>query len=66
MKIHLADIFYLLGESPPSIFPLEFRYIYFLIARSVPVLKLPEKMYYSLSISVTNKSRVSAEKSRNK
>ena len=28
MKIDLADIFYLFGESPPSIYPLHFRYIY--------------------------------------
>ena len=29
MKIHLSDIFYLFDESPPSVFPLYFRYIYF-------------------------------------
>ena len=52
MKIHLADIFYFSRESPPSIFPLHFRYIYFLLcifikskllAGSIPVLNLPEK-----------------------
>ena len=31
IKIHLADIFYLYDESPPSIFPLQCRYIYFLL-----------------------------------
>ena len=29
MKIHLADIFYLFGESPSSIFPLHFSYVCF-------------------------------------
>ena len=52
MKIHLADIFKFFGESPPSIFPLHFRYIYFslyifikskLLAGLIPVLNLPEK-----------------------
>ena len=31
IKIYLADIIYLLGERPPSIFRLQFRYIYFLL-----------------------------------
>ena len=31
MKMHIADIFYLFGDFPPSIFPLKFRYIYFLL-----------------------------------
>ena len=30
-KLHLVDIFYLFGESTHSIFPLYFRYIYFLL-----------------------------------
>ena len=34
IKIHLADIFYLFGVSPPSIFPLQFRYIYLYILQS--------------------------------
>ena len=54
MKIHLVEIFYLFGERPPSIFP-SYVYLFFVIhfaklkfmVRSVPVLKLPEKMYYS-------------------
>ena len=57
MKIHLADIFHLFGESPPSIFPLHFRYIYFLLyifikskllAGSVPVLNIPENVLFPL------------------
>ena len=31
MKIDLADIFYLFGESPSSIFPLHFSYMYILV-----------------------------------
>ena len=31
MNMHLADIFYLFRESPPSIFPIYFRYIYFVV-----------------------------------
>ena len=55
MEINIADIFYSLGESPPSIFLLHFMYIYIyifihftkskLMTGSIPVLNLPEKMY---------------------
>ena len=73
MNIHLADAqqaSYIL-PFPPSTFPLQFGQLYLffvihffkskLIARSVPVLKLPEKMYYSLFQeykSVTKKSSI--------
>ena len=51
IDIHLPDISYLFGESPPSIFPLSLgifiSVIHFakskLMARSVPVLKSQEK-----------------------
>ena len=57
--ILLMPIFYLSGESPPSTFPLQFGQLFMfifvihftkskVITRSVPVLKLPEKMHYSL------------------
>ena len=60
--ICLMPTFYLFGESPHSTFPPfhyslgSYLYLFFvihftkpkLIARSFPVLKVPEKMYYSL------------------
>ena len=51
-KIDLADIFYLFGEFSLATFhyiSISDDFIHFtkLIARSVPVLKVPEKMYYS-------------------
>ena len=61
MEVHLLlmPIFYLSGESRPSIFPLQFGELFIfifvihvtkskLITRSAPVLTLPEKLHYSL------------------
>ena len=70
--ILLMPIFYLSGESPPSTFPLQFGQLFIfifvihftkskLIARSVPVLKLPEKMYYFLFQEYIIRNQVSAE-----
>ena len=65
--------FTFLGESSPSTFPLQLGQLFIfifvihftkskLIARSVPVLKLPEKMHYSSrNINLLLKNQVSAE-----
>ena len=72
----LMSIFYLFGESPLSTFPLLFRWLFTFIfvihftkskltARSVPVLKLPEKnvniIPSSKNINLLLRNQVSAE-----
>ena len=67
--ILLMPLFYLSGESPPSAFPLQFGQLFIfifvihftkskLIARSVPVFKLPETTYYPSSRTSTKKSSI--------